>query len=804
MATPTRARSKPRSSSGSRSTRDSSSNGARKPSAKRNTRPVKRDRGRSERSMTKSVAESLRRQPRHVWGYLLLIVAALSALAIYLDLAGPAGNALSRASARFVGELRFAVPLGLIAISISLISVHGRPLRTLLGATAAIASVAVLAHLIWESPADGAGGLLGRILGDPLAGVIGPWGGGLIAVFTLIGSLWLLFSEQLVGLRESRRELRSESGAATGEAGTDAADRSATLKQRWNEKRARRRALRDEAVLAASLAAAAGATGGEVRVFDFETEAESNLPTVRPAGRKRRRASADAPIEPITEPDGQLAMPLANSDQTPTDKRWNLPAASLLKRGSGEQQDPRLLKETGGVLEETLRQFDVDATLSGITPGPTVTRFEVELAPGVKVAKVKGLGDDIAYALAAERVRIQAPIPGKSAIGVEIPNRKRQLVTLGDILGGKEAAVASHPLECGLGKDISGRPVMLNLAEMPHLLIAGTTGGGKSSTINSLVTTLIMRNGPDRVRLILVDPKRVELGAYDGVPHLLTRVVTNPKRASEALAWTVREMERRYDVLAEAGARDIVSFNQSVGTRGAKNDDGDVIEAMGYIVVVVDELNDLMMVAARDVEDSIMRLAQMARAVGIHLVVATQRPSTNVITGVIKANIPSRIAFKVGSQVDSRVILDTGGAERLVGMGDMLMLAASASTPRRIQGCYVSEDEVHKIVAHWKRQAEPTYRDSEIFTSSESKVGAGAGVDGSDDLLDQALELVVRSQLGSTSMLQRKLRVGFSRAGRLMDLLERKGVVGPSEGSKARTVLMTVDELDQLLASNSE
>ncbi|MER3520893.1 MAG: cell division protein FtsK, partial [Acidimicrobiia bacterium] len=365
----------------------------------------------------------------------------------------------------------------------------------------------------------------------------------------------------------------------------------------------------------------------------------------------------------------------------------------------------------------------------------------------------------------------------------------------GDVLGSSAGKDASHPLDCALGKDISGKPVMINLGEMPHLLIAGTTGGGKSSTINALVTSLIMRNGPEQVRLLLVDPKRVELGVYDGIPHLLTRVVTNPKRASEALGWVVREMELRYEKLAELGARDISSYNASILSNGGKLK-GETFEhnVMGYIVVVVDELNDLMMVAARDVEDSIMRLAQMARAVGIHLVIATQRPSTNVITGVIKANIPSRIAFKVGSQIDSRVILDTGGAEELLGMGDMLLLTASSGVPKRIQGCYVSEEEVRKIVAHWRRLVpKPEYLDDVVFTSRETPDNTCDD----DELLEQAMDLVVQTQLGSTSMLQRKLRVGFARAGRLMDLLEKRGVVGPSEGSKARVVLVSPEEYEE-------
>jgi DNA segregation ATPase FtsK/SpoIIIE, S-DNA-T family len=405
--------------------------------------------------------------------------------------------------------------------------------------------------------------------------------------------------------------------------------------------------------------------------------------------------------------------------------------------------------------------------------------------------------------MASPDVRRLAPIPGRSAIGVEVPNRQRQLVTLGDVLSTTEAKQATHTLDVGLGRDISGRSVMLNLTEMPHLLIAGATGAGKSSCINSLVTSILMRSTPEEVRLILVDPKRVELGAYNELPHLLTPVVTNPKKAANALDWAVREMDLRYELLAEVGVRDVTGYNAAFdrGELPTKDDPdpatGKGYERLPYILVVVDELNDLMMVAARDVEASICRIAQMARAVGIHLVIATQRPSVDVITGVIKANIPSRLAFSVTSLADSRVILDQAGAEKLIGQGDMLLVSATSSRAQRIQGSWVEEECVRKVVAHWRRQcAEPTY--VEGVAGDDTAGGGGAEVGDDDELLTEAMELVVRSGLGSTSMLQRKLRVGFARAGRLMDLLERRGVVGPSEGSKARAVLMTVEELEAL------
>lgn len=527
---------------------------------------------------------------------------------------------------------------------------------------------------------------------------------------------------------------------------------------------------------------------------------EAEIVDVPMAGLVAPGAEPTAEAEPAGPPE-QLEI-LAGDGRRPA--VWKLPPRNALKRSTAKTIDAAAIQEGGRTLEATMHEFGVDARLIGMTVGPTVTRYELELGPGVKVNKVTGLNHDIAYAMASADVRILAPIPGRSAIGVEVPNRQRQLVTLGDILGSDEAKQATHPLEVALGRDIQGQPIMANLATMPHVLIAGQTGSGKSSCINSILTSLLMRTTPDQVRLLLVDPKRVELGVYNGVPHLLTEVVVNPKKAANALEWAVREMEMRYDLLAEVGMRDVGSFN-SAYDRGElpTRDEPDAMTGKGYerlpyIVIVVDELNDLMMVAARDVEQSICRIAQMARAVGIHLVIATQRPSVNVITGVIKANVPSRLAFSVSSLADSRVILDQPGAERLVGQGDMLMLTANSSRAERIQGNWVDDECVRKVVAHWKRQVSaPEYVTGIAEDTGGGSSAGGGGDDGDDDpLLDEAMELIVRSGLGSTSMLQRKLRVGFARAGRIMDELEQKGVVGPSEGSKARAVLMTVDELE--------
>ncbi len=537
-------------------------------------------------------------------------------------------------------------------------------------------------------------------------------------------------------------------------------------------------------------------------------EADPELEIVDVAAAYAAYAEAEAAVELGDEEadgDGDVDAAHAGGDgEDLPEVAWKLPALTLLKRSQSREADPRMVAAGGEVLEATLREFGVDARLVGATVGPTVTRYELELAPGVKVNKVTGLAKEIAYSMASHDVRLLAPIPGRSAIGVEVPNKSRPLVTLGDILS-DDAKRPHHPLDVAMGRDIAGRAILANLATFPHVLIAGQTGAGKSSCINSIVTTLLMRTTPQQVRLILVDPKRVELGQYNAVPHLLTEVVTNPKKAANALDWAVREMEMRYDILADVGVRDIVGYNAMFDSGHLPTIDdpdpetGKHYDRLPFIVVVVDELADLMMVAARDVETSICRLAQMARAVGIHLVIATQRPSVDIITGVIKANIPSRLAFSVSTLADSRVILDQPGAEKLIGKGDMLMLTASTSRTERIQGAWVDEECVRKVVAHWRRQAvQSNYIDGVQGDDGPGGTRSGEIDDDGDELLDEAMELVVRSGLGSTSMLQRKLRVGFARAGRLMDLLERRGIVGPSEGSKARTVLMSVEELQEL------
>jgi S-DNA-T family DNA segregation ATPase FtsK/SpoIIIE len=762
----------------------------------------------------------------------LVVVGLLSLLAIVSDVVGPVGRGIDAGAAGLLGRGKLLIPLSLLFGAASMLLPRAaaddddeetstrRGLRLGLGLVMVCAASVGLLYLgRTQGPVMRAGGVIGEGIGAPLRAGLGNAGAVIVLIaIAVLGALLVagtglrqIMHTCATGCRAVARHVR-EFMALPSERSDDTASSPSKTKPVLFDQFAAAPAI--DLDLAAAEQAPAPVEDDEEDEYEDEEyeeyeEGEEEYEEGEYAEEEYEEYDEDGEYEEYEEDDREdpddeeddheiaLAVP---------EVAWKLPTNSILKKSQTREVDPRMIEQGGEVLEATLREFGVDARLIGATVGPTVTRYELELAAGVKVNRITNLNKEIAYSMASHDVRILAPIPGRSAIGVEVPNKMRPLVTLGDILSSDEAKKAKHPLQVGMGRDIAGRAVFADLSTFPHVLIAGQTGAGKSSCINSIVTSLLMRTTPAQVRLILVDPKRVELGQYNGVPHLLTEVVTNPKKAANALDWAVREMEMRYDLLADVGVRDIAGYN-AMYDRGdiptpddPDPDTGKSYERLPFIVVVVDELSDLMMVAARDVETSICRLAQMARAVGIHLVIATQRPSVDVITGVIKANIPSRLAFSVSTLADSRVILDQQGAEKLIGKGDMLMLSASSSRAERIQGAWVDEECVRKVVAHWRRQiVQPTY--VEGIQGADEKGGTRRSDDDEgDELLDEAMELVVTSGLGSTSMLQRKLRVGFARAGRLMDLLERRGVVGPSEGSKARAVLMTVEELEELRA----
>ena len=691
---------------------------------------------------------------RDAFGIGLVVFALIAALGMWFDAAGFVGRAVRLILESLVGQPAALFPV--IASYWGVLLLRGTAedvrVRMFIGFALALTGALALWSLIHGNPAPfsgaggprEAGGQLGAVAAWPLSRAVSRLGAGI--VWTGATALGLLIF-----------------------AGTP-------LSAAW---------ARIHELFELEQVTETGPAKGKRTKHERQVQTEENLPLV--VDLREPESEAEPPPEPSFAPSA-----------APRGGAYKLPPIGLLRTAPPSAGTNRDEEHTKAALERTFRTFGVAAHVPAAHRGPTVTLYEVEVEAGTKVNKVLALADDIAYALATPDVRIIAPIPGRSAIGVEVPNRVRDFVMLGDVLRSKTSKADANALSVALGKDVHGRTQLVNLTKMPHLLIAGATGAGKSSLINSFITSILMRTTPEQVKLVLVDPKRVELAHFADLPHLLSPVIVHPKRAAEALGWVVREMEQRYERLAIVGVRDIDGYRDGLaaGTLRIPPGQEERFADLPYILVVIDELADLMMISPRDVEDTVVRIAQMARAVGIHLVVATQRPSVDVVTGLIKANIPSRIALMTSSQADSRVILDMNGAEKLVGHGDMLYAPSSASKPTRLQAAWVTEKEIQAVCEWIRAQRQPEYATS-VEGLGRPPVEGEEDLSGDDDLLEQAGQLVIRSQLGSTSMLQRKLKVGFARAGRLMDLLEERGIVGPSLGSKARDVLITWEEWEE-------
>jgi S-DNA-T family DNA segregation ATPase FtsK/SpoIIIE len=778
-------------------------------------------------------------------GLLTLGVAIVLGAALWGRMNNAVGRAIHTVAVDAFGSLSWVFPVLALLLAWRFLRHPDRnseTVRAAIGWTALLLGVLGMIHIAKGTPhpSDGAhaihlgGGYVGYAVSGPLAAAVTPWvAAPLLALLSAFGLL-VISGTPLHRVPERFAELREMFGHGRAhrrygdeddleidedyEAGTGAVRRARGQIARQIRLRPAIEAgehvkpydtplLEEEAKRGKKAAAGSPGSSGspgrgrsdgsdglmEALAFDARDDQEAALPEPPVAehpGTTPPAFTVPPPSAPLRNPE-QLTLSAGDA------VAYTLPPTALLRPGSAPKQRTRANDIVQAALTEVLEQFQVDAAVTGFTRGPTVTRYEIELGPAVKVERVTALSKNISYAVKSADVRIISPIPGKSAIGVEIPNTDKEVVSLGDVLKSQVAIGDHHPMVVGLGKDVEGHVLVANLAKMPHVLIAGATGAGKSVCLNGLITSILTRSTPDEVRMILIDPKRVELTIYDGIPHLITPIITSPKKAAEALDWVVGEMERRYDDLAASGFRHVDDFNKAVRAGHLKPPPGSerVYLPYPYLLVIVDELADLMMVAPRDVEDAVVRITQLARAAGIHLVLATQRPSVDVVTGLIKANVPSRLAFATSSLMDSRVILDQPGAEKLVGQGDALFLPMGASKPVRLQNAFVSEKEIRDIVAHCKKQANPEYRE-DVAAAPEKSREIDAEIGDDLDLLIQAAELIISTQFGSTSMLQRKLRVGFAKAGRLMDLLESRDIVGPSEGSKARDVLVRPEDME--------